>query len=288
MGVAVIIARGDSILNTFCRGLRALGIFFGGGSAAPVPAMRLTAAGGSRILAGKGGDPLQYVMSDLHGRCDLFLQMLEKLRFGDGDALYYLGDAADRGPDGIPVIRALMARPNVQPLLGNHEDMFRRAIRWKFGPPPRPDRTEGRRNFLNWTRNNGGDVTWAAYCALEEPERREIAEWLESLPLYYELRAGGRDFLLTHAGVGNFAPEKDLQSCSLDDFIWGRTDYSRVYYEDRLLITGHTPTVLIDPRFRGKIWRGNNHIAIDCGAVFFGALGCLCLDTLEEYYIHQE
>ena len=228
---------------------------------------------------------MQYVMSDLHGRYDLFLRMLDRINFGDRDVLYFLGDAADRGPDGIRVIQDLMGRGNVLPLLGNHEDMFRRAIRGKLGPAPRPDRTETRRNYLNWTRNNGGDITWAAYCALPEPEQRAIAAWLEALPLYYELRAGGREFLLTHAGVGAFAPEKELSACTLDDFIWGRTDYRRIYYFDRYLITGHTPTVLIDPSSRGRIWRGNNHIAVDCGAVFFGTLGCLCLDTLEEFYL---
>ena len=228
---------------------------------------------------------MQYVMSDLHGRCDLFLRMLEKLSFGDGDTLYFLGDAADRGPDGIPVIRELMGRGNILPLLGNHEDMFRRSIRGSVGWPPRQYRAEARRNFRNWTRSNGGDVTWAAYCALPEPERRELAAWLEGLPLYFELTVGGREFLLTHAGVGRWAPEKALSACTLDDFIWGRTDYSRVYYRERCLVTGHTPTVLIDPASRGRIWRGNNHIAVDCGAVFFGTLGCLCLDTLEEIYL---
>ena len=228
---------------------------------------------------------MQYVLSDLHGRYDLYLRMLERIGFGGGDVLYYLGDAADRGPDGISVIRDLMGRRNVMPLLGNHEDMFRRSIRGSVGSPPRQYRAEARRNYRNWTRNNGGDVTWAAYCALPEPEQREIAGWLEALPPYYELRAGGRDFLLAHAGVGSYAPEKKLSACTLDDFIWGRTDYRRVYYRDRYLVTGHTPTLLIDPAFRGRIWRGNNHIAVDCGAVFFGTLGCLCLDTLEEFYL---
>ncbi len=221
------------------------------------------------------GEGMQYVMSDLHGRYDLFLRMLEKIRFGDRDTLYFLGDAADRGPEGVRCIKALMAWPNVLPLLGNHEDMLRRAIR---------DHAD-RRNFRNWTENNGGDVTWTAYRALPPSERREIADWLDALPLYYELRTGGRDFLLAHAGVGGYAPEKDLQACTPDDFLRGRTDYSRVYYADRLLVTGHTPTALIDPRSRGRIWRGNNHIAIDCGAVFLGTLGCLCLDTLEEFYV---
>ena len=232
-----------------------------------------------------GGEGMQYVMSDLHGCYDLFLRMLDRIHFGERDVLYFLGDAADRGPDGIAVIRELMGRGNVLPLLGNHEDMFRRSIRGKLGPAPRPGRLETRRNFLNWTRNNGGDVTWAAYCALPEPDQREIAAWLEALPLYYELTVGGRSFLLTHAGVGDHAPEKDPSSCDLEDLIWGRTDYSRVYYRDRYLVTGHTPTILIDPASRGRIWRGNRHIAVDCGAVFFGTLGCLCLDTMEEYYV---
>ena len=26
-------------------------------------------------------------------------------------------------------------------------------------------------------------------------------------------------------------------------------------------------------------------VAIDCGAVYGGRLGCICLDTMEEYYV---
>ena len=115
---------------------------------------------------------MQYVLSDLHGRYDLYLRMLERIGFDGGDVLYFLGDAADRGPDGIPVIQDLMGRRNVLPLLGNHEDMFRRSIRGK-GPAPRPDRREARRNYLNWTRNNGGDITWAVYCAQWQKQHQD-------------------------------------------------------------------------------------------------------------------
>ncbi len=224
-------------------------------------------------------------MSDLHGCYDLFLRMLEHIRFSEADTLYFLGDAVDRGPDGIPLVLDLMSRSNVLPLLGNHEDMFRRTIRAKYGRPPLSERTAARRNFQNWTQNNGGEITWQAYCALPLEQQREIARWLESLPLYYEVSAGGGDFLLAHAGVGSYIPEKNPDACTLIDFIWGATDYSRVYYQKRFLVTGHTPTVLIDPASRGRIFRRNNHIAIDCGAVFFGTLGCLCLDTMEEFYV---
>ena len=35
---------------------------------------------------------------------------------------------------------------------------------------------------------------------------------------------------------------------------------------------------------RDKIYRKNNHIAVDCGAVYGKCLACLCLDTMEEFY----
>lgn len=34
-----------------------------------------------------------------------------------------------------------------------------------------------------------------------------------------------------------------------------------------------------------KIYRGNNHVAIDCGCGFGGKLGCICLETMEEFYV---
>ena len=39
---------------------------------------------------------MHYVMSDLHGRYDLFLRMLEKISFSNCDTLYLLGDLIDR------------------------------------------------------------------------------------------------------------------------------------------------------------------------------------------------
>ena len=72
---------------------------------------------------------MHYVMSDLHGRYDLFQRMLEKISFSACDTLYLLGDLIDRGPDGIQLIQDVMKRPNVIPFLGNHEDMFYRVIR---------------------------------------------------------------------------------------------------------------------------------------------------------------
>ena len=61
-----------------------------------------------------------YVMSDLHGCYDMFLQMLEKIKFNNDDTLYILGDIIDRGDNGIKILLDIMKRSNVIPLLGNH------------------------------------------------------------------------------------------------------------------------------------------------------------------------
>lgn len=228
---------------------------------------------------------MNYVISDVHGCYDLFLRMLDKICFSPEDTLFLLGDAADRGQDGVPLLLDVLQRKNVVMLLGNHEDMFRRVIRCWDNRPSVWESQEAKRLFLNWTERNGGDVTWRSYLALPKEKQDLIREFLAGLPLYRELQVHGRRFLLVHAGVGKNPTDSCLDDCSPMDLLWTRMDYEKVYYADRFLVTGHTPTVLIDPEYKEKIFRKNNHIAVDCGAVFFGTLGCFCLDTLEEIYV---
>ena len=63
-------------------------------------------------------------------------------------------------------------------------------------------------------------------------------------------------------------------------------DYSKVYFEDKFLVTGHLPTWIIAENDNpGRIFRKNNHIAIDCGCSMGGSLAAICLDTGEEFYV---
>lgn len=62
-----------------------------------------------------------YVCSDIHGHYGLYLALLERLSLKPSDTLYILGDVIDRGPDGIKILQDMMKRPNVVPILGNHE-----------------------------------------------------------------------------------------------------------------------------------------------------------------------
>lgn len=97
----------------------------------------------------------------------------------------------------------------------------------------------------------------------------------------------GKTYVLVHAGLGNFAPDKELWEYELDELVWERADYGRVYYEDKYVITGHTPTMAITENPRpGYIYQANHHIAIDCGCNFpQGRLGCLRLEDMKEFYV---
>lgn len=62
-----------------------------------------------------------YVCSDIHGHYDKWRALLTALDLRPDDTLYVLGDMTDRGPDGVKVLQDMMLRPNVIPILGNHE-----------------------------------------------------------------------------------------------------------------------------------------------------------------------
>lgn len=76
-----------------------------------------------------------------------------------------------------------------------------------------------------------------------------------------------------------------IGECTIDDLVWMRTDYEIPYYEDTIVVTGHTPTqyILGNPP-PGYIYRANNHIALDCCACSDkGRLAGSCLETGEEF-----
>lgn len=61
-----------------------------------------------------------YVMSDLHGCYEKYVQMLKIIEFNSDDFLYIVGDVIDRGEDGIKILLDMMKRSNIIPILGNH------------------------------------------------------------------------------------------------------------------------------------------------------------------------
>lgn len=224
-----------------------------------------------------------YVMSDIHGMYDKYEKMLELIDFKDTDMFYVLGDVIDRGDDGVKAFRDMMARPNVCVFLGNHEKMglpILKAIYKLGGSFEEICETNA---FSLWMAN-GGEPTALDFCKLFREEQKWMIKYMELLYTYDEIEVGGRRFHLSHT-LPEYDEERGIHDVSLMEFVWGEPDYEICYDPDVTFITGHTPTGLIDPESAGKIWRGNGHIAIDCAAAYGGRLGCICLDTMEEFYV---
>lgn len=230
---------------------------------------------------------MYYAISDIHGCFDKYKEMLSLIDFTPRDTLYVLGDVIDRGPDGIKVLQDMSLRPNVFPLLGNHEFTAAICLPWLMA-----EITEQSLAALDETQlaalsewlTNGGGMTLRGLNQLNREEREDIQEYFREMDLYAEVEVGGRRFVLTHSALEHFAPDKPLEDYELQDYLFGRPAPEAVYYPDRILIFGHTPTRILgggDKIIRQKTW-----IDIDCGCVFKGGrLGCLCLDTMEEFYV---
>ena len=230
-----------------------------------------------------------WCISDIHGEYEKYKALLEKIGFSGSDLLYVLGDVVDRGPEPMKILLDMMGRANVIPLIGNHEYMAIHCLRFlaKEVTEESVDEVDDDtiRGLLEW-QSVGGEPTMADFHALSPSDREAVLDYLTEFSLYEEVRAGGRDFVLVHAGLANFDPGRPLSEYGFHEMIFRAPDYSRVYFEDRYLVTGHLPTRAIPDNDRpDRIYQKNRHIAIDCGCAIGGVLGAVCLETLEEVYV---
>ena len=144
-------------------------------------------------------------------------------------------------------------------------------------------------NLVTW-QYNGSRTTIEEFRQLNRTTQAEIIEYIKNFLIYEELKVSDKDYLLVHGGLGNFYPGKDIEEYSLKELVWDRAEYDITYFSEKYVITGHTPTQDIPGNPNpGYIFKGNNHIALDCGCNRpDGRLAVICLDTMEEYYVERE
>ena len=246
-----------------------------------------------------------YAWADLHGRLDIFNEGLKYLN--PEDKIYFLGDAADRGPNGWEIIKDILYDLRFTYIKGNHEDLMVKAI----------GNFKSSYDDWYWDRNielwywNGGKVTHDAFAydeSITDEEKIEILNQLKALPfvcVYHN--AKGQDVLLSHAGCDNF---ETAETWDEEKFIWDRNHlmfYDAWYGEDNeRIIHGHTPIELMikdqqknaikyhdiepDPwTDKGAYWYGQGHKCnIDTGAVWNSHSVLLNLDTWEETIINLQ
>lgn len=230
-----------------------------------------------------------YVMSDIHGEYDKYIKMLELINFSDEDELYVLGDIVDRGKEPVKVLLDMMSRANVFPVMGNH-DLLALDIMKKLCVDIDEENFATQvdisvmNEVLDWF-NDGGMTTLEKFRELDKTQRRGVIEYIESFPLCEIAKANENIFILVHAGLGNFSKNKKFKDYTPEEILLYRTNPDiRLFDDDSVyVVSGHTPTQTIAGK--SKIYIKNNNICIDCGAHFGGRLGCLCLDTMEEFYV---
>lgn len=229
---------------------------------------------------------MTYVISDLHGYpLKKLKQLFELASFGEDDFCFILGDVIDRGVYGAQILKWLLTQPNIQLILGNHEAMML-SCRFLFEEITEKsiDALDEQQLalYIDWM-GNGGDATTKGLAALKRETVLDILEYLEDAPLFEVATVNGKEFVLTHSGLGKFSPDKPLEAYTPIELLWNRPKPTDEYYADKTVVFGHTPTVLLDAEYRERVMFTKTWIDIDTGAAGGLAPTLLCLDTMTEY-----
>ncbi len=231
---------------------------------------------------------MTFVIGDIHGKKEKYLEMLEKINPSDTDAIFVLGDVIGIGDDGIEILKDMMYRANIFPVLGEQEYMAKEL----FPLISEAKAVEEAKTLLSGEKAElfekwltmKSEKTIADFLSLDEENKESIIDYLTEFAPYEEVEAGGKTFILAHAGIDGFEEGKGLDEYDEKAFVFAETDYQKAYFPESYLVTGHTPTALIDRQYTGKVYAKKRHLAIDCGAAYGGRLAAVCLDKLKVYY----
>ncbi len=222
---------------------------------------------------------MTYVVANLHGDNTGFQKLLQTIKFKDKDVLYVLGDSVDVGEETMDLLTDMSMRPNVYPLAGEHDlkalrmlSGFERMLQDGSAPS-----AEFSTEMTAWA-GDGGMATLTGYRALDSDMREGVLDYLSDFMLCDEVKAGGKTYMLAHAGLSNYDADKSPEDYEPED-VFSAELPDADFFKTRTLIVGHAPTA------SGKIERRDGVIYLDCGAMRGGRIGCLCLETGEEYYV---
>lgn len=254
-----------------------------------------------------------YASADWHGCSAPVRKLIEYLQ--PDDTLYFLGDAIDRGPDGVKLLDWLFNDSRVKMLKGNHEYFLQLCA-----PELLKDDYYPTNSFADdWLYGNGGWKTWE--YLIENRTGEEILEYINKiskLPTKTKYSSPvGHEVILEHAG---YTPG-DIPHRSHDP-LWDREHfYDKWNHDDKeynniYLVHGHTPVQYLKFMY-GYNGQGNitkeelkikymwddpsvNYIPtiirycdghkfdIDMCTISSGRIVLLDLDTFEEIYFDEE
>lgn len=228
-----------------------------------------------------------YAIGDVHGRFDLLIALLRRIKADDkqrGAAdthVVMLGDLIDRGPYSAEVVEYLRAHRDdfatFHFIMGNHEEAMLDSIALSALPEE-----------TGWL-GYGGHETMLSYGAdpsLFNAEGQELAaamrrlvprthiEFLESFD--DKIQIG--DYLFVHAGI---RPGIAVEHQAVSDLRWIREPFLRDD-SDHGVVVIHGHSIVDEPEIR------HNRIGIDTGAYRSGLLTALALEGGERWLMMEQ
>jgi serine/threonine protein phosphatase 1 len=223
-----------------------------------------------------------YAVGDIHGRLDLFEELIRSIEADDRSRkaartiVILLGDLIDRGPDSAGVVaraRAWAQQREIKLIMGNHEEMFLDSFT-KQGVL---------RSFMRY----GGQVTMLSYGipqrVLAEADSEELQRMMAAaVPQEdrdflagFEKMVRLGDYVFVHAGV---RPDQPLERQTGQDCRWIREPFlSHAGDFGGVIVHGHTVTD--GPEMLA------NRIGIDTGAYMSGRLTAIGLEGSQRWLI---
>lgn len=216
-----------------------------------------------------------YCFTDIHGMYELYKKIMDYCKGEDPEAtIIFLGDAADRGPEGYRIMKELLENPHVVYLKGNHEDMFVKSARAIIGRYAANDDLYEYVHSLNKEQaqvlvkhmqdfdvcihlENGGMQTLVDWLA--DGANEEFVDAIENLPLTYKFEnmdfchAGGHpDIFETVYNAEHDGKTNTLLPYYIYQTIWDRSALDLGWTEGRTCVFGHTPVVLMPDGIYGR------------------------------------
>ena len=228
---------------------------------------------------------MTYVISDIHGEYELFLRLLDKIKFSATDTLYICGDIIEKGKQSIRLAQYISRMPNAKCITGNHEYAF---LKYYWGLMRQsPNNFDGvLKQLKKYFPDDGELLDW------------ELVDWFESLPYYIE----ENNFICVHAGVpldkeGHILP---LEKATPEQLVYDRTfkEPGVEVRDDKCVFFGHTPTSYLTSG-ESKILTYKRHgatgdkiadyykIHLDLGTWSSGMLGAFCVETCQKFYVKE-
>lgn len=266
-----------------------------------------------------------YVMSDIHGCYDKFMEMLEKIKFSAADQLIIAGDYLDRGSQNYEMLNWVLHAPeNVLLLRGNHDEEFvtnvelmQQVLETEMEDLDIKSAAAAKQLYQltkHLFSEDGEDSCYHLFDYYGTVQElidnhgacfRDLARWavaLDEMPYLYKLKIGDRPCVVVHAGyidkLEGAQMEKDYFSIE-DFYLYARKDaYIHGGILHGMVIAGHTPTLAENEMSfnHGEVFRFYHKekdcifYDIDCGCAYAkvradAKLACIRLEDEKIFYV---